>query len=97
SASTPALADLIGRAVDAGGVEAYQVTEAVEVQQVNDRVQLAAAEAVLRERVRRRLMLDGVTLVDPPSTFVDAGVEVGADTTLAPGVHLLGETRIGSS
>ncbi|MDA1010361.1 MAG: bifunctional UDP-N-acetylglucosamine diphosphorylase/glucosamine-1-phosphate N-acetyltransferase GlmU [Chloroflexi bacterium] len=92
---TPALADLIGRAVEAGGVEAYQVTEAVEVQQVNDRVQLAAAEAVVRERVRRRLMLDGVTLIDPPSTFVDAGVRVGSDTTLAPGVHLLGDTQVG--
>lgn len=91
-----ALADLIGQAVEDGGVEAYQVTEAIEVQQVNDRVQLAAAEAVLRERVRRRLMLDGVTLMDPPSTFVDAGVQVGADTTLAPGVHLLGATQIGS-
>lgn len=92
----PALGDLISHAVEAGGVEAYQVTEAIEVRQVNDRVQLAAAEAVLRERVRRRLMLDGVTLMDPPSTFVDEGVEVGADTTLAPGVHLLGTTQIGT-
>lgn len=90
------LAGLIGRAVADGGVEAYQVTEAVEVQQVNDRIQLAAAEAVLRERMRRRLMLAGVTLMDPPSTFIDATVEVEADTTLSPGVHLLGRTRIGS-
>lgn len=90
------LAELIGRAVEHGGVEAYQVTEAAEVQQVNDRVQLAAAEAVLRERMRRRLMLAGVTLMDPPSTFIDATVEVEPDTTLAPGVHLLGRTRIGS-
>lgn len=89
------LAELIGRAVEDGGVEAYQVTEAVEVQQVNDRIQLAAAEAVLRERMRRRLMLAGVTLMDPPSTFIDTTVEVDADTTIAPGVHLLGRTRIG--
>ncbi|MDA0815028.1 MAG: bifunctional UDP-N-acetylglucosamine diphosphorylase/glucosamine-1-phosphate N-acetyltransferase GlmU [Chloroflexi bacterium] len=94
--ASAALADLIGHAVEAGGVEAYQVTEAAEVQQVNDRVQLAAAEVVVRERVRRRLMLDGVTLMDPPSTFVDAGVQVGPDTTIAPGVHLLGTTRVGS-
>ena len=91
------LGELIGRAVDAGGVDAYQVTEAVEVQQVNDRVQLASAERVLRDRIRRRLMLDGVTLLDPPSTFIDAGVEVGSDTTLFPGVHLLGSTTVGVS
>jgi len=89
------LAALIGQAVEAGGVEAYQVTEAVEVQQVNDRIQLATAEGVLRDRMRRRLMLAGVTLMDPPSTFIDTTVEVDADTTIAPGVHLLGRTRIG--
>lgn len=97
-ASLPANEDLtrlIGRAVEDGGVEAYQVTEAIEVQQVNDRIQLATAEAVLRDRMRRRLMLAGVTLMDPPSTFIDTTVEVDADTTIAPGVHLLGRTRIG--
>lgn len=90
-----ALGELIGRAVAAGGVEAYQVAEAVEVQQVNDRVQLAAAERVLRDRIRQHVMLQGVTLVDPASTFIDAGVRVGADTTLLPGVHLLGRTSVG--
>jgi bifunctional UDP-N-acetylglucosamine pyrophosphorylase / glucosamine-1-phosphate N-acetyltransferase len=48
------------------------------------------------DRIRERLMLDGVTLIDPPSTFVDAGVIVGADTTLYPGVHQLGQTSIGA-
>jgi bifunctional UDP-N-acetylglucosamine pyrophosphorylase / glucosamine-1-phosphate N-acetyltransferase len=77
-------------------VDAYQVTEAVEVQQVNDRVQLAVAERVMRDRIRERLMLDGVTLLDPPSTFVDAGVTVEPDTTLYPGVYLLGSTAVGA-
>lgn len=90
------LGALIGPAVAAGGVDAYQVTEAAEVQQINDRIQLAAAERVLRDRMRHKLMLDGVTLLDPPSTFIDAGVEVAPDTTLLPGVHLLGRTRVGS-
>lgn len=89
------LTALIGRAVEDGGVEAHQVTEAIEVQHVHDRIQLATAEAVLRDRMRRRLMLAGVTLMDPPSTFIDTTVEVEADTTIAPGVHLLGRTRIG--
>lgn len=90
------LTGLIPRAVERGGVEVYQVTESVEVQQVNDRVQLARAERVMRDRIRERLMLDGVTLLDPPSTFVDAGVTVAPDTTLFPGVYLLGTTRIGT-
>jgi bifunctional UDP-N-acetylglucosamine pyrophosphorylase/glucosamine-1-phosphate N-acetyltransferase len=50
----------------------------------------------MRDRIRERLMLDGVTLLDPPSTFVDAGVTVAPDTTLYPGVYLLGSTRIGT-
>src|SRR5690606_22105654 len=90
------LTDLIPRAVGRGGVDAYQVTESVEVQQVNDRVELARAERVMRDRIRERLMLLGVTLLDPPSTFVDAGVSVAPDTTLFPGVYLLGTTRIGT-
>ncbi|MCK9485247.1 MAG: bifunctional UDP-N-acetylglucosamine diphosphorylase/glucosamine-1-phosphate N-acetyltransferase GlmU [Dehalococcoidia bacterium] len=90
------LTELIGRAVAAGGVDAYQVTEAAEVQQINDRIDLAGAERVLRDRMRHKLMLEGVTILDPPSTFIDAGVEVAPDTTLLPGVHLLGRTRVGS-
>ena len=89
-----ALGDLIGRAVRGGGVEAYQVAEATEALSVNDRVDLARAERILRDRVRERLMLDGVTLLDPATTYVDAGVEVGADSVLLPGTTLIGRTRI---
>ncbi len=66
-----------------------------EVRGINDRVQLAEAEATIRDRIRRRHMLNGVTIVDPPSTFIDAGVEIGADTTLGPQTHLEGATVIG--
>jgi bifunctional UDP-N-acetylglucosamine pyrophosphorylase / glucosamine-1-phosphate N-acetyltransferase len=90
------LTDLIARAVDAGAhVQTSQVGEASEVRQVNTRAELAEAERTQRDRVRRALMESGVTLMDPGSTFVDVGVEVGADTTLWPGVHLVGETRVG--
>ena len=89
-----ALGDLIGLAVRGDGVEAYQVTEATEALSVNDRLDLAHAERVLRDRVRERLMLSGVTLLDPAATYVDAGVEVGADTVLLPGTTLTGRTRI---
>lgn len=61
---------------------------------VNSRIDLARAEAVIRQRVRERLMLSGVTIVDPPSTFIDCTVRVGEDTVLHPQTILEGETAI---
>jgi bifunctional UDP-N-acetylglucosamine pyrophosphorylase/glucosamine-1-phosphate N-acetyltransferase len=91
------LTDILAQAVSGDErVEVYQVGEASEVQQVNTRVELARAERILRERIRRRLMLDGVTLIDPDATYVDYGVSVGEDTTLHPGVHLIGGTSVGA-
>ena len=63
---------------------------------VNDRVQLALAESLLRERIGKRLMQAGVTLVDPATTYVDATVEIGPDTMIYPGTFLRGRTRIGA-
>jgi bifunctional UDP-N-acetylglucosamine pyrophosphorylase/glucosamine-1-phosphate N-acetyltransferase len=62
---------------------------------VNSRGALGRATAVLRRRINEDLMASGVTLVDPDRTYVDAGVKVGADTTLLPGTHLEGTTRVG--
>lgn len=90
------LGDLVARAAARGGVDAYQVSESLEVQQVADREQLARADRIMRDRIRERLLRAGVTLMDPPTIYVDAGVEVGIDTTLLPGTHLLGATRIGA-
>ena len=91
------LTDIIARAVEhPSGVQAYQIVESAEAQQVNTRIELARAEALLRERIRRRLMLAGVTLADPATTYIDVGVSIGEDTTVLPGVHLLGDTSIGS-
>ncbi len=77
------------------GVQTQQVTESTEVQQVNTRGELARVETIMRERVREALMDGGVTLIDPATTYVDVGVRVGEDTTLLPGVHLLGDTTVG--
>ncbi|HZR09503.1 MAG TPA: bifunctional UDP-N-acetylglucosamine diphosphorylase/glucosamine-1-phosphate N-acetyltransferase GlmU, partial [Myxococcales bacterium] len=84
------LTDIVakGRAV---AVEA----EETEVAGINDRAQLAASAALLRERRNAELMKDGVTLIDPAVTYVDEGVEVGRDTVLEPLVSLRGKTRIG--
>ncbi|MCC6315113.1 MAG: bifunctional UDP-N-acetylglucosamine diphosphorylase/glucosamine-1-phosphate N-acetyltransferase GlmU [Thermomicrobiales bacterium] len=63
---------------------------------VNDRVELAAADADLRQRIRERLMRAGVTLIGPETIFIDADVVVGPDTTIHPFCTLTGATRIGS-
>lgn len=63
---------------------------------VNSRRQLAEAARVLNQAVLERLMEHGVTVVDPSTTWVHDGVEIGADTVLHPGVTLEGRTRIGA-
>jgi bifunctional UDP-N-acetylglucosamine pyrophosphorylase/glucosamine-1-phosphate N-acetyltransferase len=61
---------------------------------VNDRAQLAAAEAELRSRINGRWMREGVSMVDPASTYVDAAVELEPDVRLLPGTLLEGRTVI---
>jgi bifunctional UDP-N-acetylglucosamine pyrophosphorylase/glucosamine-1-phosphate N-acetyltransferase len=62
---------------------------------VNDRAQLAAAEQVLRRRINRHWMLNGVTLVDPDHTYLDVTVRLGRDVTVHPGSVLAGNTVVG--
>jgi bifunctional UDP-N-acetylglucosamine pyrophosphorylase/glucosamine-1-phosphate N-acetyltransferase len=62
---------------------------------VNNRVDLAAVEAEGRHRLLEAHMLAGVTVVDPASTWIDAGVEIAADARIEPGTTLRGETAIG--
>jgi bifunctional UDP-N-acetylglucosamine pyrophosphorylase/glucosamine-1-phosphate N-acetyltransferase len=63
---------------------------------VNNRVDLAAVEAEARRRLLEAHMLAGVTVVDPASTWVDAGVEIGKDARIEPGTSLLGATTVGA-
>jgi len=63
---------------------------------VNDRAELAHAEQILRERINRRHMLAGVTLVDPRATYIDMDVVIGADSRIEPGCALQGATVIGA-
>ncbi|MEK7881224.1 MAG: bifunctional UDP-N-acetylglucosamine diphosphorylase/glucosamine-1-phosphate N-acetyltransferase GlmU, partial [Deltaproteobacteria bacterium] len=72
-------------------------TDPEEVMGVNTRVELARANAVMRRRVLTSLMLNGTTIVDPGSTYVDFGVKCGCDTVLHPNVHLTGKTAIGDN
>ena len=66
-----------------------------EVNGINTRVHLANAEAVMRARILERLMLSGVTILDPASTYIDDTVEIGQDSLILPGTLLQGNTTIG--
>jgi bifunctional UDP-N-acetylglucosamine pyrophosphorylase / glucosamine-1-phosphate N-acetyltransferase len=90
------LPDLVPLVLAGGGRVATFEGPATEARGVNDRVELAAAEAALRRRLLERLMLGGVTVVDPATTFVDADVEVGQDSVLAPLTFLEAGTRVGA-
>ncbi|HEX6457125.1 MAG TPA: bifunctional UDP-N-acetylglucosamine diphosphorylase/glucosamine-1-phosphate N-acetyltransferase GlmU, partial [Solirubrobacterales bacterium] len=63
---------------------------------INDRVDLAAVEAEARRRLLEAHMRGGVTVVDPASTWIDAGVEIAADARIEPGTTLRGQTQIGA-
>jgi bifunctional UDP-N-acetylglucosamine pyrophosphorylase/glucosamine-1-phosphate N-acetyltransferase len=90
------LTDMIGLAVEDGRtVEAVTIRDVEEVQGINTRVHLARAEGILRERINEEIMLSGVTLIDPATTYIEAGVRVGRDTVIYPNTHLQGETVIG--
>jgi bifunctional UDP-N-acetylglucosamine pyrophosphorylase/glucosamine-1-phosphate N-acetyltransferase len=88
------LTDVVGALVSAG-VHAVQAPAEV-ADGVNDRVQLAAMAALLRRRILHDLMVAGVTVVDPATTYVDAGVRIDADVVLLPGTHLQGGTQVAS-
>jgi len=91
------LTDVVAMAVAKGlGVEALAYPRAAEVMGVNSRADLAAASAYARARVNDALLAAGVSLIDPATTYVEAGVVVGPDTVLHPGVCLHGATRIAS-
>ncbi|MCL4459355.1 MAG: bifunctional UDP-N-acetylglucosamine diphosphorylase/glucosamine-1-phosphate N-acetyltransferase GlmU [Chloroflexi bacterium] len=90
------LTDLVSIAVGQRQlVETCPVTDLAELKGINNRVQLAEAEEELRWRVRRDLMLSGVTLIQPSSIFIDADVQIGRDTIIYPNTFLEGKTRIG--
>jgi bifunctional UDP-N-acetylglucosamine pyrophosphorylase/glucosamine-1-phosphate N-acetyltransferase len=86
------LTDVVG--ILGGGVAV--TTDEAEVTGVNDRAQLAAAGAALRDRILKDLMLDGVTITDPATTWVDATVEVEPDATIEAYTRLRGTTTVAS-
>lgn len=62
---------------------------------INTRVHLAEAEAALRRRTNRAHMLNGVTIPDPASVYIEPGVQIGQDTVILPNTHLTAGTVVG--
>jgi bifunctional UDP-N-acetylglucosamine pyrophosphorylase/glucosamine-1-phosphate N-acetyltransferase len=90
------LTDLVALARAEGvGVTAIVVEDDGRLLGINDRIELAEAEADLRAEVNERHLLAGVSMADPATAFVDATVELAADVTLEPNVILRGRTRVG--
>lgn len=76
-------------------ISAYQTDEFEETLGVNDRTALAEAEQIMRKRINHLHMKNGVTIIDPAATYIDAGVQIGRDTVILPGCVLKGRTIIG--
>ncbi|MBV9412280.1 MAG: hypothetical protein JO148_11835 [Acidimicrobiia bacterium] len=91
------LSDVVAVLHDAGyKVVSMVADDPAETVGVNDRAQLAAAEAALRQRINDRWMRKGVTMLDPDRTYVDASVRLSPDVTLFPGTMLHGDTVVGA-
>lgn len=90
------LTDVVGLMAAGGGAVATMDADPQEVLGINNRRQLAEAGLALQWRELERLMAGGVTVVDPASTYVHPGVQVGRDTVIWPGSYLLGQSKVGS-
>jgi bifunctional UDP-N-acetylglucosamine pyrophosphorylase/glucosamine-1-phosphate N-acetyltransferase len=90
------LTDTVGLARDAGlTVGAFPIEDWMQTEGANDRVQLANLGRELNRRIVEQWMRDGVTVMDPESTWIEADVKLAPDVTLLPGTHLLGATVVG--
>jgi bifunctional UDP-N-acetylglucosamine pyrophosphorylase/glucosamine-1-phosphate N-acetyltransferase len=92
------LTDLVCIAVDEGAeVKALPADDPDEMLGINTRVHLAEAEAALRRRINTEWMLNGVTIIDPASTYIQPSVKIGRDTVIWPNTILVGQTTIGEA
>jgi len=89
------MVEILGRA--GGRVAAVKIDDARECLGINNRIELAEADRLLRERKLRELMLGGVTIERPETVTIDGGVEIGIDTVVEPFARILGATAIGEN
>ncbi len=90
------LTDVIGLFSAKGlRVDAFPVKDVEETYGVNDRYQLAQASKIMQRRINKTLMVSGVTIEDPDTTYIAPQVTIGQDTVIRPGTFLMGNTHIG--
>ncbi|WP_436963040.1 bifunctional UDP-N-acetylglucosamine diphosphorylase/glucosamine-1-phosphate N-acetyltransferase GlmU [Staphylococcus succinus] len=80
---------------DKGSVEVYHTDDFDEIMGVNDRLMLSEAESAFRQRINEYHMKNGVTIIDPATTYIGVNVKIGEDTVIEPGVKLVGYSEIG--
>jgi bifunctional UDP-N-acetylglucosamine pyrophosphorylase/glucosamine-1-phosphate N-acetyltransferase len=80
---------------DGLSIGAYKIENPTEIMGINDRTQLACAEKVMRHRILNNLMINGVTIMDPDSTYIEKDAFIGADTVVYPNTIIEGNTVIG--
>lgn len=78
-------------------VDAYKIDDFNEVGGINDRIALAEATQVLRDRINQEHLLNGVTIIDPQNTYIGRDVVIGEDTIIEPGCIIKGKTVIGKN
>ena len=89
------LTDVLGILKNAGeSIAAIMIEDFTEILGVNDRVQLAESAALLRDRINDHWMREGVTIIDPTTTWIDATATLAKDVTLHPGSAILGQTTV---
>ena len=92
------LTDMIGILNRAGlRVAATKIADPGELLGINDRIQLAEADRILRDRKTRELMLSGVTIEKPETVMIDQDVRIGMDTIIGPFARITGNTVIGEN
>ena len=90
------LTDLVKIAVDEDlAVKSYTPEDPIEAIGINTRVHLAEVGALMKAEINQRWMLSGVTIVDPATTFIDHGIEIGQDTVIWPNTYIKGNSKIG--
>jgi bifunctional UDP-N-acetylglucosamine pyrophosphorylase/glucosamine-1-phosphate N-acetyltransferase len=89
------LTDVVGELAEGGHRLTSVEGDIEEISGTNTRAELATVSRLMRERIVGELMDAGVTVLDPDTTYVDAGVVVGADTVLRPNTYLEGATKVG--
>lgn len=90
------LTDIVGIAVnEKKRVATYRASDFKEVMGINSRIELAEAECITKIKTLENLMANGVTIIDPSSTYISQSVNIGPDTVIYPGAMISGNTTIG--